>query len=62
MKNTKSDQKARNEMNKMLYRHYFNDDTDQISESRLCEMLEKLEVSDFDQVYEKLTPEEKEDF
>ena len=47
-------------MNKMLHKHYFQeDDGDQISESRLCEMLEKLEVNDFDQVFEKLTPEEK---
>lgn len=45
----------------MLHRHHLEQE-EGIEESRLCELLESLDIDDFDQVFGKLTPEEKSSF
>jgi hypothetical protein len=57
----KSSTQDRKKVNKMLHRHHLEQD-EGIEESRLCELLESLDIDDFDQVFGKLTPEEKSSF
>lgn len=60
LKSIKSSPAERTKMNKMLHKHHVQDED--LEESRLCELLEKLEIDDFDQVFSKLTPEERQSF